>query len=149
MLELRKQTVVHRNGTISTPDRETPRVSSTAEPDDDASNQEISDKPVVEPTSAHAPETLRFAGTVFNLAEQQDRGVITFVSDDKAAKNAVAPLESMGLAGKWQQAGTVKIRIQNSGPPGAAVSLCIQLPEGRTLADSATSLATWGIELAA
>ena len=56
-------------------------------------------------------------------------------------------LESMGLAGKWQQAGPLKINIQNSGPEGAAVSLRFQVPTNQTLHGSATALASWGIEL--
>lgn len=143
MLELRKTITIHRDGTITTPTEETPGVKS----DDTSSSQERSDNADIEPTSTRAHASLRFAGAQFTLADHEEPGVVTFVSDDEAAKNAVAPLESMGIAGKWQQAGTVKIRIQNSGPPGAAVSLRIELPEGRTVADSATSLATWGIEL--
>jgi hypothetical protein len=83
------------------------------------------------------------------MAEPKEPGVLTFVSDDQSARDAVVPLESMGLAGRWQQAGTVQLKIQNSGPPGAGVSVCIKLPQGQTLADSATSLAGWGIVLAA
>lgn len=131
------------------PDAETPGVSSPGEPDSSSQGHEGPDIPAIEPASARVHTPLRFAGAQFTLAAHENPGVVTFVSDDEAAKTAVAPLESMGLAGTWQQAGTVKIKIQNSGPPGAAVSLCIELPEGRTLADSATSLATWGIELAA
>lgn len=149
MLDLRKKTVIHRDGTISKPAGETPGISSPAEPDGATPSQGRSDIPTIEPTSARAPESLRFAGAQFTIADHEEPDVIAFVSDDEAAKNAVAPLESMGIAGKWQQAGTAKIKIQNSGPPGAAVSLCIEVPEGRTLADSATSLSTWGIELAA
>lgn len=148
MLELRKQTVIHRDGTVTAPTEETPGVSYPAEPDDASQGYDGSDIPAIEPTSARAHTSLRFAGAQFTLAERHEHGVVTFVSDEESAKNAVAPLESMGIAGKWQQAGTAKIRLQNSGPPGAAVSLCIELPEGRTLADSATSLATWGIEVA-
>ena len=151
MLELRKNTVIHRDGTISKPEEPTPRVSSSSEPENAAAStlERRIGEPAIKPASEPAPEGLRFAGAHFKFADQQNPGAMTFVSDDEAAMNAVAPLESMGLAGKWQQAGTVKIKIQNSGPPGAAVSLCIELPDGRTLADSATSLATWGIEIAA
>jgi len=53
----------------------------------------------------------------------------------------------MGIAGKWQQAGPLKMLVQNSGPPGAAVSLCIDMPDGLTLDGSASALRGWGIEI--
>jgi hypothetical protein len=149
MLTLRKQTVIHRDGSASDVSSSTSASADAPEtteiPPPSPPSRHLLD--VGEPSRAHT--SLRFAGAQFTLAERHEPGVITFVSDDDAAKNAVAPLESMGIAGKWQQAGMVKIRLQNSGPPGAAVSLCVELPKGRTLADSAASLAMWGIELAA
>jgi len=53
----------------------------------------------------------------------------------------------MGIAGKWQQAGPLKMLVQNSGPPGAAVSLCIEVPDGLSLGGSASALHAWGIEV--
>lgn len=97
---------------------------------------------------SRAPAHLSFAGARFTL-QSDDEDTLTYVSDDETAKASVATLESMGLAGSWQQAGQIKIAIQNSGPTGAAVSLRFQLPVGQSLQRSSTSLATWGIELAA
>ena len=97
---------------------------------------------------SRAPASITFAGASFTLSEEQD-DTLTYTSDDEAAKSSVSMLESMGLAGKWQQAGAVKIAIQTSGPPGAAVSVRFQLPSGTGLSNAASSLATWGIELAA
>jgi hypothetical protein len=91
---------------------------------------------------------IKFAGAEFVLKDLVD-GVVTYTSDDAAAKSSVAMLESMGLAGKWQTAGAIRLSIQNSGPPGAAVSLKFQLPSDQTLASSSTALQTWGIELSA
>jgi hypothetical protein len=54
----------------------------------------------------------------------------------------------MGIAGRWQQAGPLRLCIQNSGPPGAAASLRIQVSEGMTLGATATSLRGCGIEVA-
>ncbi len=157
MLTIRRQTVIHRNGSMTAP---TPRVSSpsenalsprapTTKPASSDGDASVDTNPVTPTgTPTPAPMCLSFAGARFDLRDEGD-DTITYVSDEDAAKNAVAPLESMGLAGKWQQAGEVKIKIQNSGPAGAAVSLMFQVSGGTTLQNSATSLATWGIELAA
>jgi hypothetical protein len=88
----------------------------------------------------------RFAGAMFTLKDTTD-GMITYVSDDTAATCSVAMLESIGLAGKWQQAGSLKLSIQNSGPAGAAVSLRFLVPPDQTIQGSASALQTWGIEL--
>ncbi len=159
MLTIRRQTVIHRNGSMTAP---TPRVSSSSEndlpssvpatkpaPPETKADDSVDTNPVAPTgTPTRAPVSLSFAGARFDLRDEGD-DTITYVSDEDAAKNAVAPLESMGLAGKWQQAGEVKIKIQNSGPAGAAVSLMFQVRGGTALQSSTTSLATWGIELAA
>jgi hypothetical protein len=72
---------------------------------------------------------------------------LLFVSDDPTAKASAQTLESMGLAGRWEQAGPAQVSIQNSGPPGAAVSIRVRLPQGRTLASIAPSLTVLGIGL--
>ena len=168
MLELRKTITVHRDGTVSNPSEEKPAVSSSntdVESGCDQTDAEIAhlDEPVsglleAEPATdaispredlenAATPASLAFAGARFELNDETDE-TLTYVSDDDAAKSSVAALESMGLAGKWQQAGPVRINIQNSGPEGAAVSLRFEVSEGITLEGSATALASWGIELA-
>ena len=163
MLELRKKTVVHRNGTVSRPDQEVPPVSPS--PPEEPVVGKIAGDPVTEGFSAiddslsppsepsdiqenpsRAPVGLTFAGAQFTLSDSAE-DTLTYVSDEDAAKSSVAALESMGLAGRWQQAGPIRISIQNSGPEGAAVSLRFQVPAGQDLRDSAASLTTWGIEL--
>ena len=168
MLELRKTVTVHRNGTVTTPGEERPEVSSSnpdVEPAGEQTDEDIAaaegpqiDQLAAEPTTdaippieeleaTATPASLSFAGARFELNDETDN-TLTYVSDDDSAKSSVAALESMGLAGKWQQAGPVKINIQNSGPEGAAVSLRFQVPATQTLHGSSTALATWGIELA-
>ena len=177
MLELRKTITVHRDGSVSNPAEEKSEVSSSdsadepspdeatpspvpvthtftaeqgithdeAKPDADNTHQISTDYHGATP---RAPVSLSFAGAQFTLDSEID-DTLNYVSDDEAAKSSVAALESMGLAGKWQQAGPVKVNIQNSGPEGAAVSLRFQVPATQTLHGSATALATWGIEVAA
>jgi len=158
MLELRKTITIHRDGTISNPAEGEAEVSSS-EPvsgivaGDPSHANHSGDVPPEEPLvtqgdTSRAPACLSFAGAQFRFQSETDE-ILTYVSDDAAAKSSVAALESMGIAGTWQQAGQVKVSIQNSGPEGAAVSLRFQVPTGQTLRSSATSLATWGIELTA
>jgi hypothetical protein len=122
MLDLRQQTVIHRNGSVDGP----------------------------APTSAPAatsPTSLRLAGASFTAAASDDPTVLTFVSDDASAIATVKMLEGMGLAGKWQQAGATQFEIRNSGPPGAAVSVRIRLPQSGSLKIAAQALAAVGVEL--
>jgi hypothetical protein len=156
MLDLRRRMVVHRDGTISTPDesfsgsvagdlpsdKDATPLSGSVPGDPSTQKDEATGRPVNEPSG------LVFAGARFTLTDT-DGHALRFVSDDQAAKAIVAQLDAMGLAGTWQQAGTAELNIQNSGPSGAAVSLLLRLSRGRSLSDSAASLATWGIELAA
>jgi hypothetical protein len=111
MLSIRRQTVIHRDGSKG-------GVSSSPAPSTG--------------DTLASPSRITFAGAAFVLKDLMD-DVLTYTSDDAAAKNSVAMLESMGLAGKWQQAGSLKLSIQNSGPPGAAVSLRFQLPPDQTI----------------
>jgi len=120
MLDLRRQTVVHRDGTV--------------------------DKVQVDAASP-PPSTLRFAGATFTPAESDDTAILIFVSDDEFARSSVQAPEAMGLAGRWQRAGACQVSIQNSGPPGAAVSIRLRLPEGQTLPSAAKALASLGIEI--
>jgi hypothetical protein len=123
MLDLRQQTVVHRDGS-SSPKGEAPK------------------------TSNGQPTSLRFAGASFNLVESEDPTMSLFVSDDQSAIAVAQTLEGMGLAGKWQQAGSAEFSIKNSGPPGAAVSVRIKMPERQGVESAAKALAGIGIELA-
>lgn len=122
MLDLRLQTVVHRDGTV------------------DSISTGLA-------KSATSVPTLRFAGATFIPAESDDPSILLFVSDDNYARSSAQTLEAMGLAGKWQQAGACQVSIQNSGPPGAAVSIRLRVPAGQSLASSARRLAALGIEI--
>jgi len=121
MLDLRRKTVIHRDGTSS-------------------ENTELAQP-------ANSVPTLSFAGAAFSLAESEDPTIMLFVSDDNYARSSVQALESMGLAGRWQQAGACQVSIQNSGPPGAAVSIRLRLAEGQSLTSAAKALTNIGIEI--
>ena len=131
MLDIRRQTTIHKDGTISGPSA---LASSAPSP-----------SPAPEPTEQ--PLSLRFAGASFTPFDSDDPAVQIFVSDDETAKSTAKALESMGIAGTWQQAGPVQVNIQNSGPPGAAVSIRLRLPHDLSLNASASHLAGLGIEL--
>ena len=133
MLDIRRQTVIHRDGTSSSPDA---KVTAT----------KPASKPLVQ-TCTPTAVTLRFAGATFTPADSDDPAVLTYVSDDETAKSTAQALESMGIAGSWQKAGPVQVNIKNSGPPGAAVSIKLRLPDDLTLDQSAAHLAGLGIEL--
>jgi hypothetical protein len=138
MFELRKNTIVHRDGTISGPATMAPSA--------------LSPEPTPEPgEQATAPSdmTLKFAGATFTPAASDDPSILTFISDDQSAKTTAQALESMGIAGSWQQAGPVQVNIKNSGPPGAAVSISLRLPDDLSLHASGPHLAGLGIELLA
>jgi hypothetical protein len=146
MLTLRKQTVVHRDGTSITNEEEpkggleqapalgTSSTTGCCEETQPLNNDNIN------------PSAIGFLGAKFTLRSDTD-GVLTYISDDAAAKSSVAALESMGLAGKWQNVGPAKISVQNSGPEGAAVSLHFQLPKELSLFDASSSLSAWGIQV--
>lgn len=127
MLDLRRQTVIHRDGSIDGP--------STA-----STNQESADPESTKTVSLH------FAGATFTPAPSQDPSILLFVSDDEYARSSAQALATMGLAGKWQRAGACQVSIQNSGPPGAAVSIQVRLPQGQTFASIRQSLSTLGID---
>jgi hypothetical protein len=120
MLDLRQQTVIHRNGSVDGP---APQTAETA------------------------PVCIRFAGATFAAAVSDDPSILTFVSDDATAITAVKALECMGLAQRWQKAGPAQFQIRNSGPPGAAVSIRLRLPSATALPSAAKALANLGIEL--
>ena len=129
MLNIRRQSTVHKDGTISGP----------------AAMASSAPSPAPEPTVQ--PISLRFSGASFTPFTSDDPAVLTFVSDDETAKTTAQALESMGIAGSWQQAGPVQVNIKNSGPPGAAVSIRLRLPADLPLDSSASHLAGLGIEL--
>jgi Family of unknown function (DUF6744) len=119
MLNLRRQTVIHR--------------------------EESTTELAAEPTDSKP--TIRFAGAEFKLTAETDEELI-FASADEFAVASVASLESMGLADRWQSAGQVEVKIHNSGPLGADVTIAIKLPAAQPIEKYAPSLASLGIELA-
>jgi hypothetical protein len=129
LLGVRRKVVVHRDGTSTTK-----TASSEAETPDPG-------------TTASTDPRLSFAGANFALASA-DSEIITFVSDDEKARQSVASLSSLGLAGTWQKAGQVQFYIENSGPAGAAVSIRLKPADRKILAASAPALALIGIEIA-
>jgi len=135
MLDIRRNTVIHRDGSTSRPSNQ----ANKKQPSDNATPA----KPAPVPTDI----TLKFAGATFTPTNSDDPGVLTFVSDDESAKTTVQALESMGVSGSWQQAGPVQVNIKNSGPPGAAVSIRLRLPSDLSFDASSSHLAGLGIEL--
>ncbi len=131
MLDIRRLSTVHKDGTISGP----------------ASMSTSAPTPSPAPEPKEKPTTLRFAGASFTPADSDNPAVLTFVSDDETAKTTAQALESMGIAGSWQQAGPAQVNIKNSGPPGAAVSIRLRLPDDLSLDASSSHLAGLGIEL--
>jgi hypothetical protein len=127
MLDIRLKTVVHRDGTV-----DKVQAGST--------NTGLA-------TSANSVPTLRFAGATFTAAPSDDPTMSLFTSDDQTAISTAQVLEGMGLAGKWQQAGTCQVNIRNSGPPGAAVSIRIKMPDNQPTKSVVAALAGLGIEL--
>lgn len=133
MLGIRRLTVIHRDGTSTKRPGNSSAESSPAAPD--------------EGTSKDVPHpALHFAGISFTMAGL-DSDTLIFVSDEDSAKKSVASLEAMGLAGIWQQAGKVRLKISNSGPEGAAVSIRIKPSDRDCLSASAPALALMGIEI--
>ncbi len=91
--------------------------------------------------------SLIFGGAEFLfLIEDEASGIVTFVSDETAAKQKVAQLKTMNLEGKWQQIGRSRVCIQN-GCPSGSVSIRLDLPDDPSIAVVAKSLATIGIEI--
>ena len=58
-------------------------------------------------------------------------------------------LESMGLAGRWQKAGSVEVSVQNNGPVGAETSIRLRVPSGVEVATVGRALAGVGIGVGA
>jgi len=119
MLNVRTKSVVHRDGSV-----------------DAVKAPDASETPAL--------NVLTFAGARFTKAAS-DTDELLFVSSDERAVSSVKALESMGLAGTWQNAGSVQVSIQNSGPPGAETSIRLRLPQGMDIAAAGKSLATLGI----
>ena len=107
MLELRKQTVI-------------PRGKSQEEP-----RPQVAEEPATNPSSV---PSLQFAGSTFIPATTDEPDTLLFTSGDEFARASVASLENLGLTGKWQPAGSLQVSIQNSGPPGAEVSIRVRCP---------------------
>jgi hypothetical protein len=123
MLNVRTKSVVHRDGSVDA--------------------IKASDAP-----ETPALDVLTFAGARFTKADS-DTDELLFVSSDERAVSSVRALESMGLAGKWQNAGSVQVSIRNSGPKGAETSIRVRVPEGVDLLMVGRSLATLGIAVVA
>lgn len=91
--------------------------------------------------------SLLFGGAEFLFhIEDEASGIVTFVSDEIAAKEKISQLKTMNLEGKWQQVGRTRVCIQNGCPTGT-VSIHLELPEATDIAVVAKSLATIGIEI--
>jgi len=130
MLDIRRKTVIHRDGTTG-----------------QTATKKSSRKTKKAPNTTTADITLKFAGASFTPADSDDPAILMFTSDDENAKSTVQALESMGVSGTWQKAGPVQVSIKNSGPPGAAVSIRLRLPGDLSLDSSSSHLAGLGIEL--
>ena len=110
---------------------------------------ESSDRSDLSDMSDQAPPTaIKFAGATFVPAASDDPDVLVFTSGDEQARASVALLESMGLAGKWQKAGSVEVSITNHGPAGAETSIRLRLG-GSDLRGMSSALGALGIEVAA
>jgi len=130
MLDIRQNTIVHRDGTTSP-----------------AGPASISSEPPPPADNAEHPTSLRFAGATFTAAPSDDPAVHLFVSDDETAKATARVLDGMGLANTWQRAGACEVNIRNSGPAGAAVSIRIKSEKDRPIYIAKNALAALGIEL--
>ena len=142
MLDLRKATVIHRDSSSS------PAVSNATEMAAEGANDDASAslEETTQPANSAAP-ALRFAGARFELVDD-DADVMTFVGGDATAQGKVVLLERMGIAGKFQKlAGSTRVLIKNGGPPGRAVSIGVELPEGQDIYTAARSLSAIGIEV--
>jgi len=132
MLQTRRQTVIHRDGTKESK-ASTSRTTSTSNAED---------------TSELAGVTMmHFAGATFRKQDKEEQNELTFVSDDEAAKKATALLSASGLSGTWQSAAKVKFCITNSGPEGSAVSIRFKPQDHKALRASVPALALLGIEV--
>jgi hypothetical protein len=98
------------------------------------------------PTDKRPQASVRFAGVDFRLLQEADEE-LTFASGEDHAKASLASLDAMGLADRWQSAGSTEVKIKNSGPPGADVTLTIRRPAKQPLRSLSASLATLGIEI--
>jgi len=133
MLDIRTNSVVHRDGSV-----DGALAGGPLEPDIDGDACEASSPPAT---------GLRFGGAEFQPAASSDPDVLVFISGDEMVIAAVKALESMGVAGKWQKAGGAEVKIGNSGPVGADVSIQIRVPNEQSLETAASSLANLGIEV--
>jgi len=130
MLDIRTNSVVHRDGSV-----------------DGALAGGPLNPEVEAAANGGQASSLRFGGAEFQPADSTDPGVMLFTSGDEMVIAAVKALESMGVAGKWQKAGSAEVMIGNSGPAGADVSIQIRVPGEQSLETAASSLANLGIEV--
>jgi len=71
-------------------------------------------------STSQRPTAIKFAGATFVPADSDDPDVLVFTSGDAQARASVAMLESMGLADKWQKAGSASPHpgLPPTSPPG-------------------------------
>lgn len=137
MLEIRASRAVHRDGSLS---------ASAAAPKpgpEAAAEDAISDGA----GGNHRGSVLRFGHAVFQPAASDDPAVLTFTSDDAEAGRRIEVLERLGLASRWQRAGSATVCVQNSGPSGSRFSIRVRLRPGGELRSVARELGAFGIEL--
>ena len=132
LLDIRKQTVIPRGK------------SEKGEPHTPEAKVDRATDPSPEPSPV---PSLQFAGTTFNPTTSNEPDILLFTSGDEYALASIASLENLGLTGKWQNAGSLQVSIQNSGPPGAEVSIRVRCPSPDSFLTSASSLASLGISI--
>jgi hypothetical protein len=174
MLDVRTKTVVHRDGTVTKKGESTPKPETSPSPEpktetsgakETTSTSESKTETSGAKETTSTPESkaaktkskkknvtkvtsLTFAGATFNQADSDTDGELLFTSSDEHAISSVKALEAMGLAGKWQKAGSVEVVLQNSGPPGKETSIRLRLPEEMELKTAKKALGALGIEVA-
>jgi hypothetical protein len=90
MLDLRKQTTIHRDGSVTGPGvSSSPRPETTENATDPAFDptEPIEDVAAMEGHPTRAPACIRFAGAEFTL-HAEDENVLTYVSDEELAKKS-------------------------------------------------------------
>ncbi|MCP4607039.1 MAG: hypothetical protein GY847_42085 [Proteobacteria bacterium] len=151
MLDIRSNTVVHKDGRVSKKGERVPASrSSDVNPVGDVNDTRGVDNAIApeNPTMSKTQgSSLTFAGTKFVSGERRSKKELLFTSSDDKAVGAVRSLESMGLAGKWQKtSGDIQVSIQNSGPKGAETSIRLRLGDV-ALDEAGTALRGLGIEM--
>jgi hypothetical protein len=132
MLDIRNGMTVHKDGSVTKKGEKAVKGDSAV-------------TPVKQGRSKMPAATLTFAGAKFNQADSDKPDEMLFTSGDEHAISSVRALESMGLAGKFQRAGSAEVSIQNSGPEGQETSIRLRLVGGGDLATAGKALEGLGI----